>query len=174
MLDRNLIDALDGINGDPYDGFAWRVSWTARDPLASSSGGGRWAPEGRFDVLYTALEANGALSEVYYHLSRAPIFSSSDMTINKIRVMLSNVLRLDSKLLDEMKIGDPLSSKKLRPTQLVGETAYMLDFNGLRVPSARSVGEKLVIFRDVLGHECEMEVLSTEPVNWPAWKKSQE
>lgn len=36
----------------------------------------------------------GALAEVYYHLSRAPVMSSSHMRLNQLSVTLKNVLAL--------------------------------------------------------------------------------
>lgn len=172
ILDRKLLDVLDGIEGVSYEGTTWRASWTGRDPLAGSSGGGRWAPNGRFDVLYTSLEENGALSEVYYHLSRAPIRSSSEMTISKINIVLDNVLRLTKGSFDEIGITDPLTSKNLKPTQLVGEAAYMLDFAAIIIPSAQYECDNLVIFNDLLTHNSVIEVISTSPINWPAWTEN--
>ena len=94
FLDPELLAALDGLQGRPFSGHVWRVTWATRNPLAGSSGGGRWSPEGRLEALYTSLEQNGALAEAYHHLSRAPVMSSSHMLLNKLSVSVEDVLEL--------------------------------------------------------------------------------
>ena len=66
----------------PFDGIVWRVTWASRDPLARGTGGGRWHPAHAFEALYTSLDENGAMAEIYFHLSKAPVFSSSHVTLN--------------------------------------------------------------------------------------------
>lgn len=173
ILDPILLDVLDDIAGISFSGSVWRVSWKYRDPLVSSPGGGRWAPNSQFDVLYTSLSEDGAMAEVYHHLSRAPVFSSSEKTINKIAVSLTNLLPLDQEIFERLKIENPLSSKNLAPNQAVGEAAYMLGFKGLIVPSARYDCKNLVIFTDQLDASLTLEVEETKPINWPAWKERQ-
>jgi hypothetical protein len=84
--DPDLLDALEAMEPQAFDGVAWRVTWAARDPLAGGTGGGRWHPPNDFEALYTSLAEDGALAEIYHHLSRAPVFSSSHVTLNKLQV----------------------------------------------------------------------------------------
>ena len=85
ILDPELLSAVDALNSSKFEGEVWRVTWAARDPLAGNAAGGRWTPDGRFEALYTSLESDGALAEAYYHLSRAPVMSSSHMHHSAIR-----------------------------------------------------------------------------------------
>ena len=67
LLDPDLLAAIDSYGGEGLNRSAWRVTWATRNPMAGSSGGGRWSPDGRFEVLYTSLETNGALAEGKCH-----------------------------------------------------------------------------------------------------------
>ena len=61
-----------------YVGSVWRMTWASRNPLVGGTGGGRWHPPNEFEVLYTSTVADGAMAEIYFHLSKAPVFSTSD------------------------------------------------------------------------------------------------
>ena len=138
LLDPELLDAIDALEGIAFEGDVWRVTWASRDPLAGNAAGGRWSPDGRFEVSYTSLEADGALAGAYYHLSRAPVMSSSHMRLNHLRVTLANVLVLGFDQLTTLGIEDPLASRvNYDRSQAIGATAYMLDYEALVVPSAR-------------------------------------
>jgi hypothetical protein len=65
ILDAQLLDVLDAIQGEIFEDEVWRVTWATRDPLAGSSSGGRWSPDNSFDALYTSLDRDGALAEIY-------------------------------------------------------------------------------------------------------------
>ena len=109
VLEPKLLDAIDAISGIPLDGIVWRVTWAKRDPIAGNYGGGRWTPSNSFEVLYTSLEESGAMAEAYFHLSRAPVFSSSHMLINQLQVSLTNVLRLSKIQLENLGIDEPFN-----------------------------------------------------------------
>jgi len=171
-LDPEILDALDNLTGEPLTTKVWRVTWASRDPLAGGVGGGRWSPPNQFEALYTSLEADGALAEAYYHLSRAPVFSSSSMKINQIAVKLDSVLTLDIKLLNQLGIVDLLASRiDVRLTQPISEATHLLDHQGLLVPSARYDCNNLIVFMDRIDTEKQLKVLKTEDVNWPAWRE---
>lgn len=172
MLAPEILDALDKLTGEPLKTKVWRVTWGTRDPLAGGVGGGRWSPPNQFEALYTSLQADGALAEAYHHLSRAPVFSSSSMKINQISVKLDSVLVLNAKLLNQLGITDPLASRiDVGLTQPISEAAYLLDYQGLLVPSARYDCNNLVVFIDRIIPEKQLKVSRTEDVNWPAWRE---
>lgn len=172
MLDPALIDAIDAIPGEPYQGSAYRVTWKSRDPLAGNSGGGRWSPDGKFEALYLSLERSGAIAEIYYHLSQAPVFSSSDVLLNKLNVSVTNILCLDIAQLKLFGIEDPLAKRiSYEQTQSIGATAYMLDFQGMIIPSARWECKNIVLFLDRLDLNTELTLVASENVNWPAWSE---
>ncbi|MGH8502564.1 MAG: RES family NAD+ phosphorylase [Gammaproteobacteria bacterium] len=170
MLDPILIDAIDAIPGEPYEGSAYRVTWKGRDPLAGNLGGGRWSPDGKFEALYLNLERSGAIAEVYYHLSQAPVFSSSDVLLNEVSVSVSNILSLDTAQLKLLGIEDPLAKRiSYERSQSIGAAAYMLDFQGMIIPSARWDSMNLVLFLDRVDLNTQLALVTSEDVNWPAW-----
>ena len=172
ILDPELLSAVDALDSSKYEGEVWRVTWAARDPLAGNAASGRWSPDGRFEALYTSLESNGALSEAYYHLSRAPVMSSSHMRINRLQVSLESVLSLNSNQLKALGIDEPLASKiDIARSQEIGDAAYMMDYQGLIVPSARWNCNNLMVFMDRIDLNTQIELIDYSEVNWPAWKE---
>lgn len=173
-LDPELLAFLDALEGQPFSGDVWRVTWATRNPLTGSSGGGRWSPEGRFDVLYTSLQKDGALAEAYHHLSRAPVMSSSHMFLNRMSVSLDYVLKLDADRLMALGMQEPRASRpRDNPGPQIGEAAFMLDYQGLIVPSARWDCFNLMVFLDQRSFEIDKHLSFNEAtdVNWPAWRE---
>ena len=176
LLDPDLLAAIDSYGGEGLDRSAWRVTWATRDPMAGSSGGGRWSPDSRFEVLYTSLEASGALAEAYYHLSKAPVMSSSHMRLNHLHITLSNVLVLNKAQIKTLGVDDlraPESDPNFQRSRAIGEAAFMLDYQGLMVPSARSDAKNLVVFVERIDPDADITLLGASEVNWPAWKEQQ-
>lgn len=174
FLDPALLDAFRQFEGRRFESEVWRVTWATRDPLAGSSAGGRWSPGGRFDALYASLDKNGALAEAYHHLSRAPVMSSSHMLLNKLFVSLDNVLELGIDQLKTLGMEDPLASRPRNALgQAIGEATFMLDFDGLLVPSARWDCSNLVVFLDPVPGDAKERLTLVEAmdVNWPAWRE---
>lgn len=175
LLDPDLLSAIDAFNAQAFTGSAWRVTWASRDPLAGNEGGGRWSPDGRFETLYTSLESNGALAEAYYHLSRAPVMSSSHMRLNQLNIVLDNVLMLTVGQLRELGVEDPFASRTDSvQSRTIGEAAFMLDFQGMIVPSARWPCNNLVLFVERIDFNKNIRLQYQTGVNWPAWRERSE
>lgn len=173
VYDANLLDTLEQIEGQPFEDDVWRVTWKSRDPLAGSMAGGRWSPEEQFEALYTSLTKDGAIAEAYHHLSLAPVFSSSHNLVNKVKITLTNVLRLNVDQLNKVGVTEPLANRiDYSISQSVGGAAHLLGFQGLIVPSARWNCENLVLFLD---HQIDINahigVIECEDINWPAWRE---
>ena len=172
--DPDLLDALEAMEPRPFDGAVWRVTWATRDPLAGGTGGGRWHPPNDFEALYTSTEELGAMAEVYSHLSRAPVFSSSHVRINTIQVHSERTLFLD----DLESLGplgvDAEAFRKggFKRTRQIGAAARFLDIEGLIVPSARWPCTNLVLFLDRLSDFESLAVLDSRDVSWPAWREA--
>ena len=100
--------------------------------------------------------------------------SSSHMLLNKLFVSLDNVLELDADQLKALGMEDPLA---LRPRnnvgKSIGEAAFMLDYDGLLVPSARWDCCKLVVFLDNTPFDISerLSFVQAIDVNWPAWRE---
>ena len=67
--DRALIDTLEQLETQSFEGRVWRIARENRDPTLFFGGGNRW-DDGTFDVLYTSLLREGALAEMRFHLGR--------------------------------------------------------------------------------------------------------
>ena len=97
--DRDVLDALEAMADEPFEGEVWRVTWAGRDPLRGSTGAGRWSPAGEFEVLYTSLAREGALAEVGHRLSLEPVWpdpSRARHEVHRIGASLGRVLRFET------------------------------------------------------------------------------
>jgi RES domain-containing protein len=170
--ERTLLDALEALPAERFEGAVWRTTFASRDPLAGNFAGGRWDPPGEFEVLYTSLEADGSLAEAYFHLSRAPVFTSATVLLTRIRVVADRVLKLaDQKLLQLFGIEDPLASQlDYSKSQAIGAAAHFLEFQGMLVPSARWPCQNFVLFLDRLDLNRALAAEEQRDINWPAWR----
>jgi len=172
--DRELLDELEALPIRPYSSTAWRTAWKKRDPLIGSTGGGRWdPPSGSFEVLYTSTESNGSIAEIYYHLSQAPVFSTCDVVLHKLKVHLERVLTFDENLLIRFGIEHPLANRlDHTKTQEISGAVRFLEYQGMIVPNARWNCTNLVIFMDQIDLNEAIEIEGEEDINWPAWKEN--
>lgn len=162
--DRALIDALEQLETAPFEGIVWRITRDGRDPTLFFGGGNRW-DDGTFDVLYTSLSRDGALAEMRFHLGRGqPVIPSKiKYRLHELRIRVADVLDLtDQALLKELGIDMSTFGRmpylqregEYETCQRVAETVHFLgsddagDPSAIRVPSARSTGENLVLFSD--------------------------
>lgn len=100
--------------------------------------------------------------------------SSSHMLLNKLFVSLDNVLELGIDQLKTLGMEDPLASRPRNALgQAIGEATFMLDFDGLLVPSARWDCSNLVVFLDPVPGDAKERLTLVEAmdVNWPAWRE---
>ena len=139
----------------------------------AGTGGGRWHPPNDFEALYTSGDELGAMAEAYHHLSRAPVFSSSDVRINKLHARTERTLRFnDVGALETVGVDERAFRKgDYSRTREIGAAARFLDMDGLIVPNARWPCTNLVLFLDRLPDLEMLKVLETSAVNWPAWRE---
>ncbi|MGH6871472.1 MAG: RES family NAD+ phosphorylase [Rhizomicrobium sp.] len=156
--DVRLLDAIEALTAEPFDGTIWRVVRQGRDPLQCSSVGGRW-DDRTFDVLYTSTSARGSIAEMYFHLSRGqPLVPSLvQYELFELRVSIRECIHfrtlkdLESVGLQTSTFGQLSYSERVQEyprTQEIGEAAYFLGHHGLVVPSARSESPNVIIFCD--------------------------
>lgn len=174
--DRALLDALETAGAEAFSGSAWRVTLEGRDPLRSSTSGGRWSPPGEFDVLYTSLAAEGALAEIGYRLSLEPVWPSRVQhqihhiaTITERTLRLADLVALGPLGVDVGRYG----SYDYTATQAIAAAAFFLEFDGLIVPSARAPQLNLVLFTEHLDLDVALRVKDTTRVDWDAWRSRQ-
>lgn len=169
--DHELLDALDACPRESFSGSAWRIVREGRDPMQGFPSGARWDP-GTFDVLYTSLEREGALAEVFFHLNRQPVFPSKPRWfLHRLHSTTKGSLRLAN--LDHLNsLGVATSiyeSLEYARCQEIGDAALFLGFDGLIVPSARWPCHNLVLFTDRIEPEA-IRSEGSELVDWDAWR----
>jgi hypothetical protein len=170
--DLALLDALDAFERVRYSGETWRVVRADRDPLLGTASGGRWDPA-LFDVLYTSLEADGALAEINFHLSSQPVFPSKiKHRLHRLRVKAEKTL-----LLPDLTAMVPLGVEPARyreilyaPTQAIGDAAYFLGFDSIIAPNARWPCNNLILFMDQIV-VADLEIIDSVEVDWKEWRK---
>jgi hypothetical protein len=182
VLDRTILDAIEKIEPERFNGEVWRVARKGRDPLFGSTVHGRWTPslETEFGsiapklfVLYTSLARDGALAEIGYRLSLEPVWPSRiEHEIHRIEVQTERTLRLvelESLALLGVDIAR-YQTFEYQATQAVAAVAQFLEFDGLIVPSARFDCANLVIFGE---RAPGLVLMDTQPVDWDAWRRRQ-
>lgn len=172
--DLELLDTLDTFERIPLDQTVWRVVREGRDPLLCHNSAGRWDP-GHFEVLYTALHPDGALTELNFHLARQPVFPSRAVfQLHELRVTtratlkLANMDRLEALGIDARSY----SGMSYERTQEIGDAAAFLGFDSLLAPSARWDGLNLTAFCDSLPSG-GLRLEATKTVDWEEWRRRQ-
>jgi hypothetical protein len=174
--DRAILDALENAEAAPYDADVWRVARKGRDPLHGASVNGRWGAAGELEVLYTSEQREGALAEVGFRLSLEPVWPS--LIRHEIHVLAAKSDRI-LRLVDLARLGDlgvdtaRYETFDYTATQAIAAAAHFLDFDGLLVPSARFSCANLVLFTDRISGAGHLQMVSSEDVDWAAWRKAQ-
>lgn len=179
--DSRLLDAVEALPTEVFSGTVYRVVREGRDPIQCSSVGGRW-DDRTFDVLYTSTTADGAISEMYYHLSRGqPVIPSLvQYRLHELNVTLATCVRIKS--LDQLgslglnvAVFGQLSyfERQLEypRTQEIAEAAYFHGRDGMLVPSARSEHPNVVVFCDPAGPEAIEVVRDHGNFAWEEWRR---
>ena len=169
--DLELLDAVDALPREAFEGSVWRVVREDRDPALGYAGKGRW-DTGTFDVLYTALEPDGAVAKMYFHLSRQPVFPSKiKFKIYEVRFQLSAVL-----FFSELHELTPLGVDSSRYTELLygrcqetGDAANFLGADAIIVPNARWQCRNLIAFTDRI-EPSQVEVGEGKVIDWNEWR----
>lgn len=173
--DLGLLDAVDGFQREPFQGSVWRVVREGRDPLQGARSRSRWCNDS-FDVLYTSLERDGAVAEIFALLSSQPVFPSKIRSFaHRLSIRATKVLRLaDLPTLAKLGVDiDRYRERIYRRTQEIADAAYFLGFDGLIAPSARWPGLNLVVFTDRLSpDDMTSEESDAEPIDWKAWREN--
>ncbi|MCY4394910.1 MAG: RES family NAD+ phosphorylase [Rhodospirillaceae bacterium] len=171
--DLSLLDALAELPETAFDGTFWRVVHGARPPLDGSKGAGRWNVR-ESEVLYCALERDGALSEIYFHVNRQQSVFPSRLrsTVYRMRGRFDKVIDLSDMALLERLGVDPARYREIvyRDTQRIGEAVGFLGFGAMRVPNARHPSDNLVVFPA----NCDLDAierLEADPVDWADWRR---
>lgn len=182
IRDSALIDAIEAAPSVVYEGAAWRVVRDGRDPLQGSGCGGRW-DDGTFDVLYTSEKADGAVAEMYFHLSRGqPVIPSKvRYHLHELSVTMQRALKLaDLQALAELGMETDRSGalayvdrvQEYPRPQEIAETAHFVGFDGLLVPNARHDCLNIVLFCDRISPDAVDVLQDHGLISWDDWRKT--
>ena len=180
--DNRLLDALEDLAPEAFEGSVWRVVRDGRDPVRCSSVGGRW-DDGSFDVLYTSTRADGAIAEMYFHVARGqPVIPSLvRYRLFELRVSLASSLRVASLAalsllgLQTALFGQHSYAEREqeypRP-QEIAEAAHFIGRDGMIVPSARAEWPNVIVFCDPAGPTA-IEIRKDHGlIEWDQWRKT--
>lgn len=172
--DLQLLDAVDALNREPFEGRVWRVVREGRDPTAGIPSQSRWC-NGQFDVLYTSKERDGAIAEINSLLSLQPVFPSKmRWDCYELKVRSTKTLRI-ADLQALQKLGVDIAAYQERRydrTQAIADAAFFLGFDGLNVPSARWECGNLVLFTSRL-QPTDVEIISktSARIDFATWRR---
>jgi RES domain-containing protein len=170
--DIELLDALDAHPGVAFAGEVWRIVRQGRDPVQGYPAAARWDP-GTFDVIYTSLQREGAMAEIYFQLSRQPVFPSKLVSVlHRISIRTKRTLKLTNlEAVERLGVTkDRYGELSYERTQAIGDAAAFLGFDGIMVPSARWECLNLVLFTDRFSPE-DLTIEDKEVVDWSEWRR---
>lgn len=172
--DLQILDAIDALSREAFDGRVWRAVREGRDPTLGSPSQSRWC-NGQFDVLYTSLERDGAIAEINALLSLQPVFPSKmRWDCYELKVRSAKTLRL-ADLPTLRKLGVDTATyheRRYDRTQIIADAAFFLGFDGLVAPSARWACNNLVLFTSRLQpSDIELATDMSTRIDWMVWRR---
>ncbi len=171
-----LLDALAELPETVFDGTFWRVVHGARSPLDGSKGAGRWNLRDS-EVLYCALERDGALAEIFFHINRQQSVFPSRLrsTVHRMRGRFGKAIDLSDMAQLERLGVDPARYREIlyRDRQRIGEAVGFLGFEAMRVPNARHPSDNLVVFPANCDPDA-IERLQADAVDWADWRRKRD
>ena len=156
IRDNNLLDALEKLKQEPYEGTVWRSVRSGNRADECWKSGGRW-DDRSFDVLYTSTTREAAIEERRFHLFRGQPIPPSRIIYElfELKVSLSSTITfgsledLNAVGLDTSNYGQasyPDRETEYPRTQQIAEACMFLGADGILVPSARHTSLNLVVF----------------------------
>ena len=168
--DPELLDRLDALPKESFDGEVFRGTRQTLDQLASSYSDGRWMRRDGVGVLYTSLAREGALAEISFHWGKLAPRPTKPVILHTLRVVAHRTLKLVRA--DLAALGVPESTyggvNPLR-TQEIGAAIEFLGCDGLIAPCARWPCDNLIVFPDRMGVGASLEIVTSEVVDRIAW-----
>jgi RES domain len=126
-------------------------------------------------VLYTSKKSDGAIAEMYFHLTRGqPVIPSrAKYVLFELTVEIASCIeppRLSDLGLRTDQYGQPSYFERHQEyprTQEIAEVVYFLGHGGLIVPSARYATENVVVFCDRVSPGTLVVTRNHGFVDWP-------
>jgi RES domain-containing protein len=160
IFDQPILDALEQIQFETWEGDVWRVVVGDRDPLLANRTGARWNPPDTA-ALYASLDRTTVLAEMdHLRNLQTPPVKRSVYRLHQIRLRVDKMLDLrDRRLLESLRIGaEELASDDPTACRRVGGAAAWLGRDAILVPSVRGAGDNLVVFVDQQDPDAPVEV----------------
>ncbi|HEY8064519.1 MAG TPA: RES family NAD+ phosphorylase [Methylosinus sp.] len=173
--DLALLDAIDAMDREPFEGQVWRAVRDGRDPTLGFPSQSRWC-NGAFDILYTSLARDGAIAEIGALLSAQPVFpSKTRWDCHELTVRATKTLRI-ADMLKLKTLGVDVATYQERrydQTQAIADAAFFLGFDGLIAPSARWTCSNLMLFTSRLQPgDIELAADVGVPIDWAEWRRA--
>lgn len=161
-----LLDRLQAVSGNPWQGRAFRHMFADYPPDAENTRGARWNPA-EVAAIYTSLSRDGVIAEAEHQIALQPVPPRVKRTIYEVDLTLANVLDLTAPAtLNSLDLTtDDIAADDMTACQQIGGAAAWLEHDGILVPSARSEATNLVIYPAHREPPARFEVLSSELVN---------
>jgi hypothetical protein len=170
LHDPDLLDRLDALPKETFDGDVSRATRENLDPLASSYSGGRWMRRDGAGVLYTSLAREGALAEISFHWAQLDPRPTKPVVVHTLRVAAHRTLRLVRADIASLGVSEnAYEGVNLPRTQEIGAAVEFLGCDGLIAPCARWPCDNLILFPDRMGIDATLELVASESVDWLAW-----
>ncbi len=172
ILDPELLERLENLPKETFDGEVFRATRMSLDPLAGSYNGGRWMRRDAAAIVYTSLVREGALAEMAFHWSQLNPLPTKPVVVHQLRVVAHRTLRLIRADLRTLGVPDNIyKGTNLARTQEIGAAAEFLNCDGLIAPSARWGCDNLMLFPERMGSKPTLELVNSETVDWLKWGK---
>lgn len=172
LHDTALVDRLSGFATQAFDDAVFRATRLNFDPLAFSTRGGRWAPDGLISVLNTSQTEHGALAEISYHWSQLTPLPTKPVALHRLHVRAKKVVRLTADDLKELGVDlARLGELDYDRTREIGAVVAFLGSDGLLVPSARWDCENLVLFSDDQVEDSVLSLVESRQIDWREWAR---
>jgi hypothetical protein len=158
--DQTLLDRLNALSTESFSGEGFRTTRVNADPIASSTSGGRWAPDAmngiEVPILYTCFERDGSLAEVISFLvGLTPAPGPRPLWVSRLSVSTGKTLRLVRANLEIFGVDMArFGERDYVRTQSIGAALGFLELDGLIAPSER------------------LEIIDSQDVEWRSWAKA--
>ena len=174
--DPELIDQIEKLPTTRFDGAVFRATGMKADPTAFSASGGRWAApeieEGGFSILYTSLEAQGAIAEVASYLALLTPVPRKPLRLHRLDVSVEKALKIVVGDFDALGIDTrTYKQRNYDRTQRVGAAINFLELDGLLAPSARWECDNLMIFASRHSMDSKLVISDSEDITFAEWIK---
>jgi hypothetical protein len=130
--DPDLLDQLDALPKEGFDGEVFRATRQSLDPLADSFSGGRWMRRDGAGVLCTSLAREGALAEISFHWGQLTPRPTKPVMLHTLRAVAHRTLKLVRADLGALGVPESAYGGVNMPrTQEIGAAVEFLGCDGL-------------------------------------------